>query len=122
MSISGIDRNILKPGSRRQVTERVQVSALAATYPAAKALMRAARAATVDQMPTVPGIENVVVGSAFRSAFGDDYGVVQVTGPMRGLMSRAVVVIGADGDVAYTELVPEITTEPNYDAALAALA
>ena len=68
------------------------------------------------------GIENVVVGSAFRSAFGDDYGVVQVTGPMRGLMSRAVVVIGADGDVAYTELVPEITTEPNYDAALAALA
>ena len=35
MSISGIDRNILKPGSRRQVTERVQISVLAATYPAA---------------------------------------------------------------------------------------
>ena len=36
-------------------------------------------------------------------------------------MSRAVVVVGADGKVAYTELVPEIAQEPNYDAALAAL-
>ena len=70
MSISGVDRNILKPGSRRQVTERVQVSVLAATYPAAKALLRAARAATADQMPTVTGIENVVVHT---DAAGPDF-------------------------------------------------
>jgi thiol peroxidase len=67
------------------------------------------------------GIENVTTASAFRSSFGDDYGVTITDGPMAGLLARAVVVIGADGNVTYEELVPEIATEPNYDAALAAL-
>jgi thiol peroxidase len=39
---------------------------------------------------------------------------------MAGLLGRAVVVIGADGTVVYSELVPEVANEPNYDAALAA--
>lgn len=68
------------------------------------------------------GIDGVVTASAFRSSFGEDYGVVQVDGPIAGLLSRAVVVIDRDGTVAYTEQVPEIGQEPNYDAALAALA
>ncbi|BCO37735.1 putative thiol peroxidase [Mycobacterium heckeshornense] len=67
------------------------------------------------------GIENVTAASAFRSSFGEDYGVTITDGPMAGLLARAVVVIGADGNIAYEELVPEIATEPNYDAALAAL-
>ena len=67
------------------------------------------------------GIENVKTGSAFRDSFGEDYGVSITDGPMAGLFARAVVVIGADGNVAYTELVPEIAQEPNYDAALAAV-
>lgn len=67
------------------------------------------------------GIENVTTASAFRDGFGEDYGVTMVDGPMAGLLARAIVVIGADGKVAYTELVPEIAQEPNYDAALAAL-
>lgn len=67
------------------------------------------------------GIENVKAASAFRGSFGGDYGVTIADGPMAGLLARAVVVIGADGNVAYTELVPEIAQEPNYDAALAAL-
>jgi thioredoxin-dependent peroxiredoxin len=67
------------------------------------------------------GIENVKTASAFRDSFGQDYGVTIVDGPMAGLLARAVVVIGADGNVAYSELVPEIANEPNYDAALAAL-
>ncbi len=66
------------------------------------------------------GIENVKTASAFRDSFGDDYGVTLTDGPMAGLLARAIVVIGADGNVAYTELVPEIGQEPNYDAALAA--
>lgn len=66
------------------------------------------------------GIENVKSGSAFRDSFGEDYGVTITDGPMAGLLARAIVVIGADGNVAYTELVPEIAQEPNYDAALAA--
>lgn len=67
------------------------------------------------------GLENVVSLSTFRNAdFGKDYGVTITTGPLAGLMSRAVVVI-KDGKVAYTEQVPEIVQEPNYDAALAAL-
>ncbi|TAM67140.1 thiol peroxidase [Mycobacterium sp.] len=67
------------------------------------------------------GIENVKTGSAFRDGFGQSYGVSIVDGPMAGLLARAVVVIGADGNVAYTELVPEIAQEPDYDAALAAV-
>ena len=66
------------------------------------------------------GIENVISASAFRDSFGEDYGVTITDGPMAGLLGRAVVVIGADGKVAYTELVPEIAQEPDYDAALAA--
>jgi thiol peroxidase len=67
------------------------------------------------------GIENVMTASAFRDSFGEDYGITIADGPMAGLLGRAVVVIGADGNVVYVELVPEIATEPNYDAALAAV-
>lgn len=67
------------------------------------------------------GIDGVVTGSSFRSSFGADYGVTQEDGPLAGLLARAVVVIDADGTVAYTQLVPEIKTEPDYDAAIAAL-
>ena len=67
------------------------------------------------------GIENVVTASAFRSAFGEHYGVTIADGPLAGLLSRAVVVIDETGKVIYTEQVPEIAQEPDYDAALAAL-
>ncbi|MCI1674806.1 MAG: thiol peroxidase [Ancrocorticia sp.] len=67
------------------------------------------------------GIDHVVTGSSFRSSFGKDYGVVQLDGPLAGLLARAVVVVGTDGKVLYTQLVPEIATEPDYEAALAAL-
>jgi thioredoxin-dependent peroxiredoxin len=67
------------------------------------------------------GIENVKTASAFRDSFGQDYGITITDGPMAGLLGRAVVVIGTDGNVSYAELVPEIAQEPNYDAALAAL-
>jgi len=67
------------------------------------------------------GIENVTTGSGFRDSFGADYGITIADGPMAGLLGRAIVVIDADGKVAYTELVPEIAQEPDYDAALAAL-
>jgi thioredoxin-dependent peroxiredoxin len=67
------------------------------------------------------GIENVATASAFRDAFGNDYGVAIADGPFAGLLARAVVVIGPDGKVAYSELVPEIAQEPDYDAALSAL-
>jgi thiol peroxidase len=67
------------------------------------------------------GLDNVRVGSTFRSDFGDRLGVTQVDGPMKGLLARAVVVIDADGTVSHTELVPDISQEPDYDAAVAAL-
>jgi thiol peroxidase len=57
----------------------------------------------------------------FRASFGDDFGVTIVDGPMAGILARAVVVIGADGNAAYTELVPAIDAEPNNDAGLDAL-
>ena len=67
------------------------------------------------------GIENVTSASSFRSDFGSLYGVTINDGPLAGLLSRAVVVIDPDGVVSYTEQVPEIGQEPNYDAALAAI-
>ena len=67
------------------------------------------------------GIENVKAASTFRSSFGGDYGVTMTDGPLAGLLARAVVVVDGNGKVAYTELVPEIAQEPNYDAALEAV-
>lgn len=67
------------------------------------------------------GLENVVTASAFRSSFGEDYGVTMSDGPLAGLLSRGVVVLDKSGSVVYTQQVPEITEEPDYDAALAAL-
>jgi thiol peroxidase len=68
------------------------------------------------------GIENAITLSDFISRkFGNKYGVTIKTGPMKGLLSRAVVVVGEDGLVLYTEQVPEIAQEPDYEAALAAL-
>ena len=67
------------------------------------------------------GIENVTVASDFRTNFGEAYGVAMADGPLEHLLSRAVVVVDAEGTVVYTEQVPEIGQEPDYDAALAAL-
>ena len=69
---------------------------------------------------TVEGIENVVPLSDFRntSSFGEKYGVLMKDGPLQGLLARAVVVINPQGEVIYSELVPEITQEPNYEAIL----
>lgn len=67
------------------------------------------------------GLENVTVGSAFRSSFGDDYGVRLTDSKFEGLLARSIVVIDEDGNVVHTELVPDIGTEPNYDAAISAL-
>ena len=66
------------------------------------------------------GLENVVMLSDFRSNFGETYGVTMTDGPLKGLLSRSVVVTDADGSILYTEQVPEITTEPDYEAALSA--
>ena len=68
------------------------------------------------------GLDKVVPLSTFRcNCFTDGYGLLQTDGPLRGLLARAVVVIDTDGKILYTELVPEITEEPNYEAALAVL-
>ncbi len=68
------------------------------------------------------GLSNLVPASTFRNPdFAAAYGVRLVDGPMRGLLARAVVVLNEQGQVLHTELVPEITQEPDYDAAAAVL-
>lgn len=67
-------------------------------------------------------LDNVITLSTFRNPeFGDDYGVRISDGALAGLMSRAVVIIDESGKIAYTEQVPEIVQEPDYDAALTKL-
>lgn len=68
------------------------------------------------------GIENAVTTSDFRNgSFADAYGVKMTDGPLEGLLARATMVLDASHTVTYSELVPEIAQEPNYDAAIAAL-
>ncbi len=69
------------------------------------------------------GLENVVSLSTMRGAqFLDDYGVAIASGPLAGVAARAVVVLDEQDRVLYSELVGEIGTEPNYEAAIASLA
>lgn len=68
------------------------------------------------------GIASVVTLSELRDlSFGEAYGVRIVDGPLKGLLARSVVVLDQGHRVLYTELVPEIAQEPDYEKALAAL-
>jgi thioredoxin-dependent peroxiredoxin len=68
------------------------------------------------------GLKNVISLSAMRGrSFGKDYGVLMTSGKWEGLFSRAVVVLDETGKVLYTEQVPSIGQEPNYEAALKVL-
>jgi thiol peroxidase len=71
---------------------------------------------------TAEGLEDVVPLSMMRTrAFAKDYGVLITDGPLAGITARAIVVLDENNQVVYTQLVPEIADEPDYDAALAAL-
>lgn len=63
-------------------------------------------------------LNNVITLSAFRSQFPRDYGLLITDGPLQGLLARAVIILDEANRVIYTELVSEITTEPNYESAL----
>jgi thiol peroxidase len=68
------------------------------------------------------GLENVVTLSLMRGGkFAEDYGVRLVDGALAGITARAVVVLDQNDVVKYTELVPEIAQEPDYERAIAAL-
>ncbi len=70
----------------------------------------------------IEGLEDVIPLSVFRSpGFGRDYGVLIVSGPMAGLLSRAIVIIDKGQEVQYTEQVMEIAQEPDYESAMQAL-
>jgi thiol peroxidase len=75
-----------------------------------------------QQFCAAEGLENVVMLSDFKTgAFGNDYNLTIQGSAFDGLLSRAVVVADQNGQVLYTEQVPEIGQEPNYEAALGAL-
>lgn len=67
------------------------------------------------------GLDKVESLSDFRGSFGEDYGVTLADSPLKGLLSRAVIVADENNKVLYTEQVPEIVQEPDYDKALNAL-
>jgi len=71
---------------------------------------------------TTEGLKNVVTLSELRDDnFSKAYSVKIVDGPMAGILSRAVVVLDTKGKVVYSEQVPEITQEPDYESALKAV-
>lgn len=59
--------------------------------------------------------------SAFRSDFPDKYGVMMLDGPLKGLLARCVIILDEQNHIVYTQLVDELTEEPNYTEALRAL-
>lgn len=68
------------------------------------------------------GVKNVVTLSMMRNRnFADDYGVLIQDGPLAGITARAVVLLDADNNVIYNQMVSEIAEEPDYDAAMKAL-
>ncbi len=68
------------------------------------------------------GLERVRSVSDLRDkAFGERYGVKITSGPLAGLLARSVVVVDGGGTVKYTQLVNEVTEEPDYDAAIKAV-
>jgi len=71
---------------------------------------------------TAEGLSNVTALSELRNRdFGRDYGVRITSGGMEGLLSRCIVVVDESDKVTYTQQVPEIAQEPDYDKAIAAL-
>ncbi|NOT12077.1 MAG: thiol peroxidase [Methylococcaceae bacterium] len=67
------------------------------------------------------GLHNVLPLSSFRSNFAETYGVKLIDSFLAGLTARAIVIIDENNQVQYTELVPELTNEPDYEKALSAL-
>ncbi|EOA56144.1 thiol peroxidase [Parabacteroides sp. PF5-5] len=68
---------------------------------------------------TTEGIENVIPTSIFRNAeFARNYGVLMNDGPLKGLLARSVIIVNPEGKIIYTQLVSEITEEPDYQAAI----
>jgi len=67
------------------------------------------------------GLERVETLSTFRSSFPDDYGIRIAEGPLKGLCSRAVIIVSKDNQVLYSEQVSELSQQPDYDLALKAI-
>lgn len=68
------------------------------------------------------GIDNALVASAFRSpTFAQQYGLQMVDGPLAGLLARAVIVLDEEHNVIFSDLVEEITNEPDYEGAVSVL-
>ena len=75
-----------------------------------------------DRFCGAEGLHNVIPLSTFRSgSFGKVYGATITSGPLSGLLSRAIVIIDEKGSIAYTEQVSDLASEPDYEAALDAL-
>lgn len=71
---------------------------------------------------TAEGIDGVTIASAFRSPIlGEKYGLKIVDGILAGLLARAVIILDENRNVVYTQLVDEISNEPDYESVIAAL-
>ncbi|HEY5956341.1 MAG TPA: thiol peroxidase [Polyangiaceae bacterium] len=104
-----------------QATARAFVSRVASRNDAVVLLVSADLPFAQKRFCESGGLDAAITLSTFRSNFGREYGVTLADGPLEGLTARAVIVLDEKDVVRYAELVSEITNEPNYDAALAAL-
>lgn len=113
VSVPSLDTPVCAAEARKfneQVAKKAEVVVISMDLPFA-----------MGRFCTTESISNLKVGSDFRSkAFAKAYGVLIDDGALKGLTSRAIFII-ENGKVTYKQIVPEITSEPDYDAVLAAL-
>ena len=85
-------------------------------------MLSCAARASGSRFCSTEGLDDVVPLSVFRCHhFDERYGLTMTEGPLKGLTARAVIIVDEKGKIIYEELVPEITAEPDYEAALNAL-
>ena len=113
--VPSLDTPVCAAETRRFNTEAAAISGVEVTVVSMDLPFAAGRFCTTE------GIDDLTVTSDFRNKdFANAYGVLIADGALAGVTCRAIFVVGKDGNVAYKQIVPEITEEPNYDEAIAA--
>ncbi len=113
--VPSLDTPVCAAETRRFNTEAAGIDGVAVTVVSMDLPFAAGRFCSAE------GIEGLTVTSDFRNKdFSNAYGVLIADGALAGVTCRAIFVVGKDGNVTYKEIVPEITEEPNFEAAIAA--
>jgi len=114
--VPSLDTEVCASETRRFNAEAAKIDGVEVTVVSMDLPFAASRFCSTE------GIENLTVASDFvNKSFATAYGVLLADGPLAGLTCRAIFLVNKDGRIAYKQIVPEITDEPDYDAVITAV-